>query len=537
MGFDFSKSSFLVVDDMPEMRSSIKKMLVASGANNIEDARDGKEAIKKIEKNKFDVILCDYNLGEGKDGQQVLEEVKVRNLIGSSTVFMMLTAENTMEMVMGAMEYHPDGYLTKPFTKGVLQERLGKIVERKSNLKDIEKAIQRKDYSKAVALCDAKIQEQPKNTLELMKIKSDLLLNLGNYSEAQEIFEKILSMRDVTWAKLGLGKVYYHQKNYLMAKDIFQELIEQNRSFVEAYDWLAKTYEQLGDSEEAQHVLEEAVKLSPKTILRQKELGRLSYKNKDLGTAETAFRRAIKIGRTSCYKAAGDYTNLAKVFIDKSKPTEALKTVSQVREEFGRDPASNLQASAMESIVHKVLGNEDMAEKALKDASQIFTDLSGKVPMEIAFDLARACYRLGKDEEGEAYLKNIIRNHHDDSAVLKAAQDFYAEIGKEEEGQKIIDATRQEVIDINNQGVKLATEGKLEESIDLFTKALSKMPDNQVINLNAAQSLIMYMQKHGKNDRHLYQTRQYLDRLEQIDPTNEKFQKLLTAYGKLVRGE
>jgi hypothetical protein len=40
-----------------------------------------------------DVVLCDYNLGDGKNGQQVLEETRVRNLMLPSSVWLMVSAE------------------------------------------------------------------------------------------------------------------------------------------------------------------------------------------------------------------------------------------------------------------------------------------------------------------------------------------------------------------------------------------------------------------------------------------------------------
>ena len=66
----------LIVDDFAEMRSSLRNMLTPFDANDISMASTGEEAIELIAHNKFDIIMCDYNLGDGKDGQQVLEEAK-----------------------------------------------------------------------------------------------------------------------------------------------------------------------------------------------------------------------------------------------------------------------------------------------------------------------------------------------------------------------------------------------------------------------------------------------------------------------------
>lgn len=37
----------------------------------------------------------------------------------------MVTAETSKEMVMGAREYQPDAYLTKPLNRAMLEKRLG----------------------------------------------------------------------------------------------------------------------------------------------------------------------------------------------------------------------------------------------------------------------------------------------------------------------------------------------------------------------------------------------------------------------------
>jgi len=536
MALDLSHKKILCVDDFPEMRSMVRKMAVAFRGQDVDDAKNGVDAVKAMEKKKYDIILCDYNLGEGKDGQQVLEEAKHRELINYATIFMMITAENTVEMVMGAMEYHPDGYLSKPFTKTEFAARLEKILEKKADLADIEKAIQRKDNLGAIALCNEKLVSNPKNAFEVLRIKADLCEKIGDFAEAGSIYEKVLSNRDVPWAALGLARVRYQTKDYMMAKEMLQDLIEKNNSFVEAYDWLAKTYDALGDLQQAQRILSDAVQISPKAILRQKALAEVAYKNKDLDMAETACKRVVRIGKTSCFKNPDDYSSLAKVYLDKKSPTDALKVMSNVREEFGNQPEANLHAAVMEGRIYKDLGQNDAAEKAINEATLIFGSLAGNVPTNVAMDLAKSCFALGKKEQGENLVKYVVRNHHEDEAVLKQAQALFTELGMADEGQALISSTRQEVIDVNNKGVQLAKEGKLEESIEFFAKAASGMPDNHTINLNAAQSLIMHMQKNGKNDKYLYQTRQYLDRVRQHDPTNEKYQKLLAVYKKVLGG-
>ncbi|RRQ21796.1 response regulator [Thiohalobacter thiocyanaticus] len=184
--------TILVVDDFPEMRSMLRSMLAMYGADTIEQARNGEEAIERMQARRFEIVLCDYNLGEGKDGQQVLEEAKHRDLLPYDTTFVMVTAENTSEMVMGALEYQPDAYLSKPVTKTVLQARLKKLLDKKVLLTPVARALAQQDYNRVIRLCDELIDQGSKFRYELLKLKTDMLLNIGEFDQAETLVGEIL---------------------------------------------------------------------------------------------------------------------------------------------------------------------------------------------------------------------------------------------------------------------------------------------------------------------------------------------------------
>ena len=104
MVIDYKHKKILIIDDFSSFRRLMVRMLESLGAKDIDDAYSGDVAIRKMEGKAYDIVLCDYNLGhDKKDGQQILEEAKHRGLIRYSSIFVMLTAENTMPMVMGAV--------------------------------------------------------------------------------------------------------------------------------------------------------------------------------------------------------------------------------------------------------------------------------------------------------------------------------------------------------------------------------------------------------------------------------------------------
>ena len=68
-----------------------------------------------------------------------------------------------------------------------------------------------------------------------------------------------------------------------------------------------------------------------------------------------------------------------------------------------------------------------------------------------------------------------------------------------------------EIIQLNNQGVLKAKEGDLDGSVKLLTEAAQKMPENIQIILNAAQALLVHIDKRGWNEDYMASAQHYLE--------------------------
>lgn len=527
--WSLKNKSILIVDDFPGMRSMLKTMLLSYSATDVIECGNGVEAIEKMAERTFDIVLCDYNLGEGKDGQQILEEAKERDLIPYSTVYIMTTAENTSEMVMGAVEYQPDDYLSKPFTKQVLIARLKTLVEKKSFLKPIANAMKHKDYDLAFTLCERVLEKQPKNRVEVLKIQSEIALKMKDYGKAEAVFNDVLTERQLPWATLGVAKIRYEQENYEEAKVILNDLIKENANYVFAHDLLAKVYRIQGNLKESQKILQEAISKSPKAILRQKELANVSFENEDYEASEAAFKRVLRVGKYSCYRGPEDHMGLAKTYIKKGANIDALRSLSTMRSEFrGSSPEKRIKSLVSEVILYHELQKHDDAKKSLKDVMKGFEKDPSCLSSTDAIELAKVCYSLGMQEEGDLLTQHVVRNNHDNQEMLDALSKTLHDVDGSNKAAELIAKTRDEVIATNNKGVELATQGKIEESIALFHRAAEAMSENSIVNLNAAQSLIMYMSKFGPEQEKLDEALRYLDKIKVDGKPTEKHHKLLS---------
>ena len=82
----------LLVDRHPSARNSLRIILSTLGVSSVHGAGTSAEALRQVKAYAFDIILSDYHLEDGRDGQQLLEELRLKHLISLSTIFMVITA-------------------------------------------------------------------------------------------------------------------------------------------------------------------------------------------------------------------------------------------------------------------------------------------------------------------------------------------------------------------------------------------------------------------------------------------------------------
>jgi len=120
----------LIVDDEEVSLSSVKRILKWHGLKNVETCDNGKEAVKRIRKENFDIVLLDLLMPE-VDGMQVLESTKP---FCPQTEFLILTAVDDIPTTVKAMRQGAYDYLVKPVDNELLFLSIERAYERKGLL-------------------------------------------------------------------------------------------------------------------------------------------------------------------------------------------------------------------------------------------------------------------------------------------------------------------------------------------------------------------------------------------------------------------
>jgi signal transduction histidine kinase len=199
------ENRILVVDDEKEIRDFLFKALSRIAGFRVELAENGEEALKKIEKEIFDLVLTDLQMPD-MDGLQLVAEIAKSK---PDILTVLMTGHGTIDSALEAMKQGASDYLTKPLHLEEMIVRLQKVLEEKQRfvrLKDfatqLEKAnqdLKRIDEMKSEFVSIA--SHELRTPLASIKNAVQLILQ-GKTGEINENQKKFLSMADRNISRL-----------------------------------------------------------------------------------------------------------------------------------------------------------------------------------------------------------------------------------------------------------------------------------------------------------------------------------------------
>ena len=530
----FGKLTYLIIDDFENFRLSIRQMLRSCGADKIELVAHATPAIQYCTYNHVDVVLCDFNLGDGKNGQHILEELRHKKLLQRSSLFLMVTAETSKEMVMGAREYQPDAYLTKPINRAVLEKRLESLISQRNALMPINREMDRENYPEAISLCLQALPRQPRYKTWLMKTLGDLYFRLGDLAHAIKVYDEVLAQRELSWAKLGRCKVLLAKRSFDEAVEGLRELIAKHPDYMEAYDLLAEGLERQGRPSQAQQILEKATEHSPNALLRQKHLAELAGSNQDMDTASDAWRRTVELGTHSIHDSSAHYLALGQTLSDLSegdqeedgpvRAKEALAVLKKMEKRFAEEEGISVRSQIIQCRVLAGQGQHRQAENIL-EAIRPDLENTSSLDADTGLDYAKTLFRLNHDAEAKHLLADMAQRCSEDPETLQKIENLLDEpVGFR---QKIKART------LNRDGIRAFESGNLQEAAETFARALEIVPEHAALNLNLVQVLMKEYDSNPAASGLLSRCQSCLDRLSGLPEQHRQYRRYIALQRKL----
>lgn len=502
---DIKQKRVLIADCHAAVRTYLRSQLAMLEVKQVHGAVSSADVLRLVSATQYDIILCDYMLDDGRDGQQLLEELRTKRLIPVSTIFIIVTGERGYKNVVAVAELGPDEYLIKPFTADDLYGRLMRALYKRKIFENVYKAIERNEPDRAIQACDMVAADHPNFLFDALRMKGELLNAQHRYAEAEEIYRMVIERKVIPWAKMGLAFSLFQQGELDESRRLAQELIDDFPEYLVAHDFLAKVQEAAGEIANAQETLQRATAISPKNTSRQRAVGDIAVRNEDLETAHTAYSTVLARGANTSVTTPDDYANLARVKLERGDMAGAAMVAVSLRRDRPGDKAAELASYVVDSMVAGRHGNTEQAKALIDRALALHTEGndSEEEPLQLStkltMDLAHACMESGRGDIGEQLVKQVATEHHEDDAVIGQIRRVFTQLGREGEAEALMDQVNQEIVAINNQGVRRARDGDLEGSVQLLVQAASRVPNIQFL-INATKAIFTLMERKGWNN-------------------------------------
>lgn len=527
---DYRDKKFLIVDDFESFQKILKKILHGLNAKTIHTALNGTKAVKACEDIAYDVIFCDFDLGNGPNGLQVFEELRHLNLLKNSTIFIMVTAESSKDAVLGSLELKPDAYMNKPVSAGELQSRLLKCLKQKATLSSIYEALDEGDYQKAIKECDKHIDGNSRQKNFALKTKASVLVKLCRWDAAQKIYQDVLNDRPLFWAQIGYAHVLAAKGLENDALQAFQQAYQDNPASLEAYEGAARMLIKLGDTVAAQKLLEQSSSLSSRSVTRQKLLAEVCKINEDFGGAADASRKVLSLAQHGMHKSVDNELDLADSLTEAALhetneeqiikyANEALSTLSKTQKNYADDEIK-IQSKLIESRTYSSLGSAEKSAESLKNAEERIGKSVGKSSLRTQLELAKSYLQAGQKDKAQELLKLLAKQYSQDPEISAKLDKLVDE--------PVTQSGKQEVIAINKHGIELFNQGEYEQSSKYFMQATQHFPKHIGIRLNAVQSLLFEMKKQGVNAQKIRQSEVHLHSIRNIKPDHPQYKRYLS---------
>jgi CheY-like chemotaxis protein len=259
---------FLIVDDVDNMRRSVKAMLkLLHYGKEFYEAANGRDAWKLLqgEEVSIDFIISDYNM-------PVLSGTDLLNLVRSDgkmrdIPFLMITAEANMDVVAEAAEHDVDAYMTKPFVTATLEQKITELLEHTNNPSPFTRHL----------------------------LNSRLLEEKGDIDGAIEEATKASAInKNSSRPYRELGRLFLKKDDLQKGQLCFEKAVDLNRLDVSSYHALGQIYYRQDKMDKALENFSRAMEISPRHSDRALSFAKLLLKKKKLAEAEKVIKLVLK---------------------------------------------------------------------------------------------------------------------------------------------------------------------------------------------------------------------------------------------------
>jgi tetratricopeptide (TPR) repeat protein len=294
---DIHLAQALLVEGNAVLRSVAASQLREAGVGEVTAVARLREARLALERQRFDVVLCNREFeGEIESGQDLLDELRRERLLPHSTVFFMVTQQAAFHQVIEAAGAALDGLLLRPYTTAALHRRLQEARRRKRELATVLRALDAGESERALTLALNRFQQGAPYAFWCGYVAAELLLDLKRPQDARQLFEKLHGARPQARALLGMARAMAAAGDLGGARRLLEPMLAEDPTQADAHDLHGRLLLEQGHFEAALAAYRQAAELTPGCLLRAQHAGALAYYQGQQEEARRWLEQCLRLG-------------------------------------------------------------------------------------------------------------------------------------------------------------------------------------------------------------------------------------------------
>ena len=193
---DSEKKRIIVVDDEPNIRSTLKEFFIALGRFDVDTAEDGLEALDRIKANSYDCAFLDLQMPR-MTGLELLHHIKDYD---NTLPVIVMTGFPSLDAAVDTMRHGASDFLTKPVRLSQLKIVLERVLRERAllveNLRLMDQVRQKEHIEQLNIQLNRKIKEQSL----LFSVAETISLAQSSDALYPEIVKLAAGLVDASWA-------------------------------------------------------------------------------------------------------------------------------------------------------------------------------------------------------------------------------------------------------------------------------------------------------------------------------------------------
>jgi tetratricopeptide (TPR) repeat protein len=502
---DFSQLTVLIIDDNRLVHDTLKRGLYDVGINHVKCAESAYFGIRLCESERFNIVICSFNVNSDKDGFHLLEELKFRGHVNKTTVLIFLSTETNESLVNSIVELQPDDFWVKPLAPKKVKERLIHTLQVKKQLFNMYRSIDTKSFAKVIYFADRYLANENLHHFHsnISRMKGEAYLNLLEFETAESFYKGLMKTYTYAWVYLGYVKSLLKQGRINEIHELIEKLIEKPATRFGAHDMLAQYYIEQEQYDKAYNEIKKATELSPRNIDRNKKSWDLARLNHDHEGQYIATRNIAKQAKNSIHDSPELLLNVIRSGIDLASALTDERTalvlkqtdkyLSQLQSEYGKELGEfKQQLLVIQARLYIVREQKSKAIKLIEN----HVDLIPSPQIEDNLDKVKVFHELGMREEAVKMLDAISNQATGDSLTGQVINKYIEQ--ESIERAEINFSPKQ----LNDMAIEHFEKNRLKPALDAIQQALRLTPHNIKLTMRMLKILIVIKQSNEFEECH-----------------------------------